>query len=180
MDEEGLKNFTALKPRKKAVVILVAMLLALPPLIAMFLNLGPAAWLNAEQSRVLGGYYSGKLTLASLYIIYGLLLLSIGLLIAVPVRLITGKTVVELFSKKGADPVVVIDAIEENGDEYAELCIKNEWWTKRILVVAPDGRYFRVQLDESVVPGVQLRMKGKGRYGGDLYLHVRNYSGCDK
>jgi hypothetical protein len=50
------------KPYQKAIGFIVALVLLVPPMVVTELNLGPAAWLNSQQSHVLGGYFSRKLT----------------------------------------------------------------------------------------------------------------------
>jgi hypothetical protein len=175
MHEQGSEAFKKLKIHQKTLIILAMLVVISPPLVVMFLDLPPAAWLNAQQSRLFG-VYIGKLTLAILIFLHGLLLFAIVSLIAVPVKVITGKTVLEWIRGKGTQPATLLTNIrEEYGDEHADLCVKQEWLDqrKKILVVSADARHFRLQLNEAVLPGTQLRISGKGRNGGDLYLHVR-------
>lgn len=169
----GSEEFKRLKLRQKTLIILTCGVLVSPPLIVMFLNLPPAEWLNAQQSKLFG-YYLGKLTLAILIFLYGLVLFVIVSLIALPLKLITGKTIGELI-RKNEPATELMNVREENGDEHAELCIERAWLEqgKRVLVVSLDGRYFRLQLSEVMLPGTRLRMAGKARQGGDLYLQIR-------
>jgi hypothetical protein len=70
-------------------------LLAGPPLVSVFCDVGPGRLVNAGQDAVIGGHFYSLSVLA-------VLLLELGLIwfFAITVRRLTGRTLVELFTKK--------------------------------------------------------------------------------
>lgn len=73
-------------------------LLAGPPVVLVIYSVGPGRWINAVQDSVIGGH---SLELSVLAVL-GLEFLLLGV-VAILVRWITGKTLVELFTKKKSD-----------------------------------------------------------------------------
>jgi hypothetical protein len=73
-------------------------LLAGPPLVLVICNIGPGRWINAAQDAVIGRHSLSLSFLAVLGLEFALL----GI-VAVAVRWITGRTLVELFTKKKSD-----------------------------------------------------------------------------
>jgi hypothetical protein len=75
-----------------------AILLAAPPLVLVIGNIGPGRWINAAQDAVIGGH---SLSLSFL----GVLLMEFILIgiVAIVVRWLTGRTIVQLFTKKKSD-----------------------------------------------------------------------------
>jgi hypothetical protein len=184
MDDDGIEAFKhfgdlralkRLKPHQVALVVLAAIVFLLLPILAVEFHLPPAVWLNSQQSQILGGYYFPKLTFVLLMLFYVFAPFIIVSLITLPLKFVTGKTVLELLCKKDAERKVRVSVTDENGDEHAKLRIRQEWINqqKSILVTLTDGRRFRLQLSEAMRSGTRLRMKGKASRGGDLYLHIQ-------
>lgn len=71
---------------------LVVLILAAPPVLLALLNVGLGRWANASQDSVIGGHSPAISILAVLLLEFACLWL-----VAVAVRRITGRTIVELF-----------------------------------------------------------------------------------
>jgi hypothetical protein len=79
---------------------LVVAAVVVPPIIVDAFDLAPARWLKSQESKAFGGYYSPELTAVLLMFAYFLILSALLLAVAIPVKRLTGKTLVQLFSKK--------------------------------------------------------------------------------
>ena len=86
------------KPRMTPLQWVAVVLLAGPPLALVFCDVGPGRWMNAAQDAVMGGHSLGLSVLAVLLLEFVL----IGI-VAVAVRWLTGRTLVQLFTKRKAD-----------------------------------------------------------------------------
>lgn len=86
------------QPRLTPLQLVAVALLAGPPLILVLCNIGPGRWVNEMQDSVLGGHSLSLSVLAVLFLEFVL----IGIL-AATVRLLTGRTLVQLFTKKKSD-----------------------------------------------------------------------------
>jgi hypothetical protein len=86
------------KPRLTSLQWVAVVLLAGPPLILVFCDVGPGRWVNAAQDAVIGGHSLSLSFLAVLSLEFAL----IGI-IAVAVRWLTGRTLVQLFTKLKSD-----------------------------------------------------------------------------
>lgn len=73
-------------------------LLAGPPLILVLFNIGPGRWINSAQDSVIGGH-SVSLSFLAVLLLEVILIGVLGLV----VRGLTGRTLVELFTKKKSD-----------------------------------------------------------------------------
>jgi hypothetical protein len=73
-------------------------LLAGPPLVLVIGNFGPGRWMNEAQDAVIGCHSLSLSVLAVLFLEFVL----IGV-VAIFVRRITGRTIVEVFTKKTSD-----------------------------------------------------------------------------
>lgn len=71
---------------------LVVLILVAPPVLSVLLNFGPGRWANACQDAVLGGHSRAISILAVLLLEFASLWL-----VAIAVRGLTGRTIVELF-----------------------------------------------------------------------------------
>jgi hypothetical protein len=85
-------------PRLTVGQLVVVVLLAGPPLVLVLFNVGPGRWMNAVQDAVIGGH-SLELSILAVLILESVLLWVVG----VGVRWLTGRTVVELFTRKKSD-----------------------------------------------------------------------------
>ena len=72
--------------------------LAGPPVALVIFNIGPGRWANAAQDAVIGGHSFSLSSLAVLAMEFAV----IGI-VAICVRKLTGRTIVELFSKRKSD-----------------------------------------------------------------------------
>jgi len=70
-------------------------LLAAPPLVSVLCDVGPGRWVNAAQDAVIGGHSYSLSVLAVLLLEFGLIWI-----VAITMRRLTGRTLVELFTKK--------------------------------------------------------------------------------
>ena len=70
-------------------------LLAGPPLVSVLCDVGPGRWVNAGQDAVIGRHSYSLSVLAVLLLEFGLIWV-----VAITVRRLTGRTLVELFTKK--------------------------------------------------------------------------------
>jgi hypothetical protein len=86
------------KPRLTPLQWVAVVLLAGPPLTLVFCDVGPGHWLNAAQDAVIGGHSFSLSFLAVLLLEFAL----IGI-VAVAVRWLTGRTLVQLFIKRKSD-----------------------------------------------------------------------------
>jgi hypothetical protein len=77
---------------------LAVALLAGPPLVLVIFNVGPGRWINRAQDSVIGGHSISLSFLAVLSLEF--LLIAI---VAKAVRWLTGRTIVELFTKRKSD-----------------------------------------------------------------------------
>lgn len=75
------------KPRLTPLQWIAVVLLAGPPLILVFCDVGPGRWMNAAQDAVIGGHSRSLSSLAVLLLEFALL----GI-VAVAVRGLTGRT----------------------------------------------------------------------------------------
>jgi hypothetical protein len=73
-------------------------LLAGPPLVLVIFNVGPGRWINMTQDSVIGGH-SLSLSFLAVLLLEFMLIGVVGL----AVRWLTGRTLVELFTKKKSD-----------------------------------------------------------------------------
>jgi len=73
-------------------------LLAGPPLTLVFCDVGPGRWMNAAQDAVIGGHSLSLSVLAVVFLEFALL----GM-VAVAVRWATGRTLVQLFTRRKSD-----------------------------------------------------------------------------
>lgn len=86
------------KPRLTPWQWVAVALLAGPPLVLVLGNVGPGRWMNAAQDTVIGGHSLSLSVLAVLLLEFGLIWV-----VAVGVRWLTGRTLVELFTKRKSD-----------------------------------------------------------------------------
>jgi hypothetical protein len=77
---------------------IAAALLSGLPLVSVLFDLGPGRWLNTAQDAVIGGHYYELSFLAVLLLEFGFIWI-----VAITVRLLTGRTLVELFTRKKSD-----------------------------------------------------------------------------
>jgi hypothetical protein len=177
MTDQDRQVWKQLKFEQKAIAIAVALVVVLPPTIVTVFDLPPASWLKLQESKILGGYYLPKTTWALLTVSYSFTLFILVWILATVVRSLTGKTIVQLFSKKPAPELrVELENLSEKGtDAYADFLVAKEWLNaaKQVSVGTPDGRLLKVKLNADIRPGTHLRLKGQAEGGGDLYLFVR-------
>jgi hypothetical protein len=86
------------KPRLTPLQLVAVVLLAGPPLTLVFCDIGPGRWMNAAQDSVIGGHSFSLSFLAVLFLEFAL----IGI-VAIAVRWLTGRTLVQLFTKRRSD-----------------------------------------------------------------------------
>ena len=83
----------------KLIGVVVALIVLLPPAIMMSFNMTPALWLESFQAKTLSGRYLPKLTFCLLAMANAVSLLFLACVVALIVKLTTGKTVEQLFQK---------------------------------------------------------------------------------
>jgi hypothetical protein len=106
MDEreyDSLKTFNELRPLQKVWVIAITLVIFLPPTIVQIFDLPPASWLISEESKFFVGRYLPKLTWLVLVAGNMLVVFVLLFLIQIPVKLLTGKKLFQLFSKKSTN-----------------------------------------------------------------------------
>jgi hypothetical protein len=86
------------KPRLAGLQWVAVALLAGPPLTLVFCDVGPGRWMNAAQDAVIGGHSLSLSVLAVVFLEFALL----GM-VAVAVRWATGRTLVQLFTRRKSD-----------------------------------------------------------------------------
>ena len=82
----------------QAKIVIAAILLGGPPVVSVLFNIGPGYWANTMQDRILGGHSMKISVLAVLFLEFACLWIVGG-----GVKLVTGRTIVQLFSKNRSE-----------------------------------------------------------------------------
>lgn len=82
----------------QAKIVIAIILVGCPPLASVLFNIGPGYWANTVQDRMLGGHSLEISLLAVLFFEFA----CFGV-VAIGVKLLTGRTIVQLFLKNNSE-----------------------------------------------------------------------------